>query len=178
MARIQKKEESALAGLYERRGRLVYSLALSIVRNVSDAEEVTQEVFLKLWQKADSFDGSRGSALAWMVTMTRRLAIDRTRSRLFKSREREANLDDMIRDGAYRSRGDSGEAAMADVNAREVLDALNRLDGPHREVIQLSYFEGLSHSKIADQLETPLGTVKSRIREAVIQLRRHLDVKT
>jgi len=177
MRRIQQRDEAALSEFYENRGKLVYSLALSIVRNVSDAEEVTQEVFLKLWQKAGSFDESRGSALAWLVTMTRRAAIDRTRSKTFKSRAREAELDDMIRDTAHKG-GSASSDGVAAVEAREVLDALSRLDGPHREVIWLSYFEGLSHSKIADHLGTPLGTVKSRIREAVIQLRNMLAEKS
>jgi RNA polymerase sigma-70 factor (ECF subfamily) len=173
---IKGKNEAALSALYESRSRLVYSLALSIVRNVADAEEVTQEVFVRLWQKAETFDPLRGSGVAWLITMTRRLAIDRTRSKHFKSRNREISLDGMILDGAYEKRGGDRNSGVNHAQAREVLDALNRLDGPHREVIQLSYFEGLSHSKIADHLKTPLGTVKSRLREAVIQLRRMLDV--
>ena len=80
-----QRDEAALAALYDLRGRLVYSLAYSIVRNARDAEEVTQEVFVRVWQKADTFDRSRGSGLAWLTTITRRLAIDRTRSKHYKS---------------------------------------------------------------------------------------------
>lgn len=173
MGRIRDRDATALARLYELRGQLVYSLALSIVRNIADAEEVTQEVFYKVWQKADTFDSSRGSGLAWLVTMTRRQSIDRTRSRTYKARHREIDVDEALRDRAY----DVGRDGDAAVEAREVIEALNRLDGPHRQVIQLSYYEGLSHAKIADHLGAPLGTIKGRIREAMIQLRRILDVK-
>ena len=174
---IRQRDESALAMLYDTRGQMLYSLALSIVGNTADAEEVTQEVFLKVWNKAEVFDPARGSALAWLVTMARRLAIDKTRSRQHKSRGREVSIDDTAGAAPRPEAAVAGELVTAGVQAREVLDALERLDENHREVIRLSYFEGLSHSKIASHLNTPLGTVKSRIREAVGQLRRILDVK-
>ncbi len=173
---LREQNEAALALLYDNRSRLVYSLALSIVGNVSDAEEVTQEVFFRVWQKADTYDVARGSALAWITTMTRRLAIDRTRSKHYKSRGREISLD--VSGDRHVHGGVVGSARLLDdLQARQVVKALDQLDGHHREVIQLSYFEGLSHARIADHLDTPLGTVKSRLREAVSHLRKILDIR-
>ena len=141
-------------------------------------EEVTQEVFVRIWQKAHTFDRARGSALAWITTMTRRLAIDRTRSKHYKARTREVDLE--AESGPLQQSASTARAAelvSGGVEAREVLEALDQLAVPYREVIRLSYFEGLSHAKIANHLDTPLGTVKSRLREAIMQLRRLLDVK-
>jgi RNA polymerase sigma-70 factor (ECF subfamily) len=159
--------------LYERRSSVMYSLVMSIVHNETDAEEVTQEAFIKIWKAAGSFDSVRGSALAWITTMTRRLAIDRTRSKHYKSDKKKAVLDD-IEEWSLVSRDGSPSAG---VEAREVHEALAQLDDKHRKVIRLSYFEGMSHSQISERLDTPIGTVKSRIREAVVKLRRLMSAE-
>ncbi len=171
--RIRERDETALSQLYDRYANFVYSLARSIVRDDGDAEDVGQEVFFRVWERAGAFDPARGSPAAWITTMTRRLAIDRTRSRSFRARGREAPID-----AVPASAADDGAAAAMSAEANEVLEALKRLDPPYREIIRLSYYEGLSHSNIAARLGTPLGTVKSRLREGVIQLRRLLDIKT
>ncbi len=169
--RIKRRDESALSELYDACADFVYSVARSIVRDDGDAEDVTQEVFFRVWERAGSFDPARGSPVAWITTMTRRLAIDKTRSRSFKSRGREASLDTRPSVLAV-----DGDAAVLSAEANQVLEALNRLEEPYREVIRLSYYEGLSHSGIADRMGMPLGTVKSRLREGVIKLRRLLDI--
>lgn len=171
--RIRDRDEMALSDLYDTYADYVYSLARSIVRDDGDAEDVTQEVFFRVWERAGSFDPARGTPLAWLTTMTRRLAIDKTRSRSFKARGREASLD-----VTPASASTDGSAAVLSAEANQVLDALKQLDEPYREVIRLSYYEGLSHSRIAERTGTPLGTVKSRLREGVVQLRRLLDIKT
>lgn len=175
---VQQRDESALALLYENRGRLVYSLALGVVHNESDAEEITQEAFFRLWQKAHMFDRKRGSVLSWLVTITRRLAIDRTRSKHYKSHSKQVTLTAAVESELNAVLADDGTARITlGVQAREVLAALERLDGRQREVIQLSYFQGLSHAQIANHLDAPLGTVKSRLRDALSQLRQVLDVR-
>jgi len=177
MRLVQRGDEHALAMLYQNHSTLVYSLALSVVRNTSDAEEVALEVFTKVWQKAKTFDSRRGSVLAWMVTMTRRLAIDRTRSKHFKAAARGVEIEGVAEE---RLGSASVEQATSEVTqklrADEVMRALEQLESPYREVIELSYFEGLSHAKIASHLDTPLGTVKSRLRDGLKQLRKILDV--
>ena len=174
LRRIQSRDEAALAQLYDEKSRLVYSLAYSVVNDHGDAEEVTQEVFFRLWDRAAAFDPARGSVLAWLVTMTRRLAIDRTRSRQFKSRGRESSIE-VVAEGAAAAAG-GGKSIEIGVEAGQVLDALERLDPRYRDVVQLSYYQGVSHSGIAEKLGIPLGTVKSRLREGVVQLRRLLGI--
>jgi RNA polymerase sigma-70 factor (ECF subfamily) len=171
--RIRDRDETALSELYDAYASFVYSLARSVVRNDGDAEDITQEVFFRIWERAGTFDPSRGSPAAWITTMTRRLAIDKTRSRSFKARGREAPIDVLPAAAAV-----DGSAAVLSAEANQVLDALERLEEPYRQVIRLSYYEGLSHSGIASRLDTPLGTVKSRLREGVVQLRKLLDIKT
>jgi RNA polymerase sigma-70 factor (ECF subfamily) len=169
MGRIQSGDQKALAELYDQRQRLIYSLALSIVTSSADAEEITQEVFFRVWDKAAVFDEKRGGALSWIVTMTRRLAIDRTRSKHYKARARSAEIND---DSAPTT---DGSEAFRALEHGEALSALKTLSAEHQEVINLSFFEGLSHSEIAAFLEKPLGTVKSRIREAIGKLRQQLQ---
>ncbi len=177
MRLVQKGDEHALSMLYQNHSALIYSLALSVVRNKADAEEVTLDVFTKVWQKAKMFDSRRGSVLAWMVTMTRRLAIDRTRSKHFKAAAKGVDIEGV----AEEQLGSASVAAATDrvtqnLQAEEVMNALQQLESQYREVIELSYFEGLSHAKIANHLDTPLGTVKSRLRDGLKQLRKILDV--
>jgi RNA polymerase sigma-70 factor (ECF subfamily) len=173
LRRIRERDEAALSEFYDRHATFVYSLARSVVRDDGDAEDITQEVFFRVWERADAFDPSRGSPAAWLTTLTRRLAIDKTRSRSFRARGREAPLEAVVG-----SASSAGNDALMSAEANEVLAALEQLEPAQREVIRLSYYEGLSHSNIATKLGTPLGTVKSRLREGVTQLRRILAIKT
>lgn len=173
LRRIRDRDEGALAEFYDRHATFVYSLARSILRNDGDAEDVTQDVFFRLWDRGDAFDASKGSPLAWLTILTRRLAIDRTRSRGFRARARETSLE-----AAVSTDGKGADDIVLSAEANQVLAALEQLDPVYRDVIRMSYYEGLSHSGIATQLGTPLGTVKSRLREGVTQLRRILAIKT
>jgi len=173
LRRIRERDEAALSEFYDRHATFVYSLARSVVRDDGDAEDITQEVFFRVWERADAFDPARGSPAAWLTTLTRRLAIDKTRSRSFRARGREAPLEAVVG-----SASSAGTDALISAEANEVLAALEELEPAQREVIRLSYYEGLSHSSIATKLGTPLGTVKSRLREGVTQLRRILAIKT
>lgn len=175
---IREGDEIALSRLYDRKSGIVYSLAYSMLGNKHDAEEVTEEVFLKIWEKAGSFERARGSVAAWITIMARRLAIDKTRSKQYRSRRREVSIEAVDAGGKLGDKHQESESRMImAVETGRISNALNKLNDSHREVIQLSYFEGLSHSKISERLDTPLGTVKTRIREAVIQLRQLLSVE-
>ncbi|MCH7762090.1 sigma-70 family RNA polymerase sigma factor [candidate division TA06 bacterium] len=175
---LKGRDEASLQMFYERHSRLVYSLVLRILGSVSDAEEVTQEVFLKIWKNAWSFDRSKGSVLAWLMTVARRLAIDRTRSKLFKAYKSEVSLVAVNMDEARGDeKGDSASHLIKTEEARIVTKALSSLPEKHRQMIDLAYYEGLSHSKIALRLDMPLGTVKTILRKAVIDLRKMLDGK-
>ncbi len=176
--RIRQGDQRALAEMYDHRSSLVYSLVLSIVGNVSDAEEVTQEVFFKMWRNSKSFDSAKGSALAWLVTLTRRQAIDRTRSKSYKSQSRSVELSVQI-DESISSKHYSNPTneMLLRLQTGEVTIALKNLNEKHLEVINLSYYQSMSHSEIATHLKSPLGTVKSRLREAVNNLRKSLNSK-
>lgn len=174
LRRIRARDEAALSEFYDRHSTFVYSLARSVLRDDGDAADIVQEVFFRIWERADAFDPDRGSPAAWLTTLTRRLAIDRTRSRSYRARGREASLEAV----ASTASNSGSESITNSAEANEVLAALEQLDPAYRDVIRMSYYEGLSHSTIATKLGTPLGTVKSRLREGVTQLRRILDVKT
>jgi RNA polymerase sigma-70 factor (ECF subfamily) len=169
---ISEKDESALSLFYDRKSRFVYSLVLNIVKNKLDAEELTEEVFFRVWDNAESYNLNRGSVMAWLTTITRRIAIDRIRSKRYKSSGREISID--ILNDKSSNAPDHGEQFAI---SSDVTKALNQLDTIHRDIIKLSYYEGLSHSMIADKTNTPLGTVKSRIREAFKQLREILAIE-
>ena len=168
---IRDRDEAAMAKLYDRHARLLYSLILRIVDDATDAEEVMQDTFLRIWNQAATFDPSRGAAVAWMVTIARRLAIDRTRSRGHAARRREVSLAASANNPGATVQGDQEERMTREADAHAVNQALRTLDASQRDVIELAYFEGLSHGRIAERLQLPLGTVKTRIRSAMKTLR-------
>ncbi len=178
MQLVARGDEASLERLYERHGRVIYSLSLHIVGNIPDAEEVTQEIFLKLWMKAGSFDVSKGSAFPWLMSMARRHAIDRTRSKRYKAQKRELAFETLEwTDSFSDATEDDGGTVTRNEEERAVRKALGSLPEQYQQVIVLAFFEGLSHSKIATRLAQPLGSVKTRIRKAMGELRILLDGK-
>jgi RNA polymerase sigma-70 factor (ECF subfamily) len=175
MKEIAGGDRQAVGKLYDCLGDWVYTLAHSIVRNASDAEEVTQEVFLTVWQQADRFSLDRGTVRAWLAVMTRHLAIDRTRSRMHREPRRSVSPDS-VPHVLVDARAEGN--ILSEVAGRSVLEALDKLAEMHRQALYLSYYEGFSHSEIAGMLEIPLGTVKSRIRSGMDQLRQMLDIES
>lgn len=175
--RILARDESALADLYDLHGAGVYGLALRVVRSPGDAEEVTQEVFLYVWEKARLFDARRGSMVTWLFTLARSRAIDRIRQ--FRSQERRRaglRLEVEADEGAPRRLPDS--AAEEEQTRRGIRAALDGLPAEQRQVLELAYFEGLSQSEIAARQDTPLGTVKTRMRQGMLRLRASLGSPT
>lgn len=175
---INGSDEAALALLYERRGRLIYSLVYRMLGNAADSEEVTQDVFLRIWNNTGRFNRKQGSGLTWMVVMARHLAIDRMRSKMAATRKKELSIEstgvsETLEDG----RNDPAMAAEESEAAAVVTRALQTLGEKYRQVVDLSYYEGLSHSGIATRIGVPLGTVKTRIRKAIQELRDSLCEK-
>jgi len=169
--RMAAGDQDALAEIYDRHGRLVYSLAFRILRDQSDAEDVVQDVFSQAWRQASRYDASRGSVLGWLLTLTRSRAIDRLRGR--RSRP-EPSTDESalnsIPDPAAPADVQAASAAQA-THLRAALDGLTVLQ---RVAIELAFYEGLTHAEIAERLELPLGTVKTRIRQGLLKLRDRL----
>ena len=168
LARMARGDHDGLAELYDRHARPIYSLALRILQDPSDAEDVVQEVFSQAWQQAERYDPSRGAVAAWLLTVGRSRAIDRLRAR----RARPENLMD---ERAVLNVVDLGQTPDQQILSAEqiarVRAALGELPVLQRVAIELAYYEGLTHAEIAARLEQPLGTVKTRIRLALMKLR-------
>ena len=171
VARMAAGDQTALGEFYDRHGRAVYSLAVRILRDQRDAEEVVQDVFAQAWRESARYNMRRGSVMAWLMTLTRSRAVDRLRGR--RSRPESAP-------GADPRAEITDAAALADeqlawsVRADRVRAALDALPVLQRVAIELAFYEGLTHAEIAARLEEPLGTVKTRIRQGLLKLRERL----
>jgi len=172
IARMARGDSGALAELYDRNARLVFSLALRILQNRADAEDVVQDVFAQVWAQAGRYDNTRGAVAAWMLTMARSRAIDKLRSRSARPEiASEARVVEDVPDAAVRQ-----DLQLLSAEQVETLKgAVNELPAAQRVALELAYYEGLTHAEIADRLSEPLGTVKTRIRQAVIRLREALS---
>lgn len=167
LAAMQAGQVEALQVIYRRYGRLVYTLALRVLNSPEEAEDLCQEVFLKLWQQP-TYDASRGSLSTFLAVLTRSRAIDRVRSRGARSRLLQRWQTSSPTTTASPS---PLEAAVQGDQAKRVREALDQLTHAEREVLEIAYYEGLSQSQIAERLNIPLGTVKTRSRQALKKLR-------
>jgi RNA polymerase sigma-70 factor (ECF subfamily) len=163
LQRLTGGDPAALGEFYDLYAGLVNGLALRILRNTAEAEDVVQEVFVQVWRQAERYDPGRGSAEAWLCTIARSRALDRLRRRASR---REEPGDALPAGASERPRT---EEALA------VREALESLSSDQRSALELAYYEGLTQSEIADRLGQPLGTVKTRIRTAMIRLRDVLE---
>jgi RNA polymerase sigma-70 factor (ECF subfamily) len=170
LQRLAAGDGDAAARLYDRHARAVYSLVLRILNDEGDAEDVVQEVFAQAWRQAARYDASRGAVGAWLLMMARSRAIDKLRS--VRARPGSRGVDDPAAiDDMPAPLRDAPSAIIAAENARLVQRALAELPLLQRLVIELAYYEGLTQREIADRLEQPLGTIKSRLRLGLLRLR-------
>lgn len=160
-------EQQALLSLYDRYSGRVYALVLRMLGDSMSAEEVTQDVFLKLWSRAHSYLSSRGSFGTWLLTIARHAAIDRIR----QERRHIVSLDDEDPDESWAELADD-ESISEEARWRSLYFAVHALPPEQRQVIELAYYQGMSHSQIAEYLGWPVGTVKTRLRLGMEQLRR------
>ena len=158
LRRLAAGDQTALGEFYDLYAGLANGLALRILRDTSEAEDVVQEVFVQVWRQAARFDTSRGSAEAWLCTITRTRALDRLRRRASR---REEQADETP----------AATAAPRNEEALAVRKALDGLSAVQRRALELAYYEGLTQTEIAARLGEPLGTIKTRIRTAMIRLR-------
>lgn len=167
LQQIQSGDEDALLSLHDQFATPVYSVAYRVLGDTQDAEEVTQDVFLKLWDKARSFDPDKGKFISWLLTIARRSAIDLLRKR----QRREPPEYSISMDAApYLWETGPGKEDISDLQ-RSLLGVMGELPDEQRDAIYLAYFHGMSHSDIATHLNKPLGTVKSHIRLGMQKLR-------
>lgn len=163
--RLVDRDQSALSELYQQFSGLVYSIAMRVVQNAVLAEEVTQDAFLKVWDQPENWDPNRGRFVSWLLAITRYTAIDRLRREQRRPLQHAVELDD--------SR--LGQRGLVDdpqwQEGRELRALMERLPAEQVEVIELAFFQGLSHSEMADYLNLPLGTVKTRVRLGLKKLK-------
>jgi RNA polymerase sigma-70 factor (ECF subfamily) len=165
--RVAGGDASALTALYDSTSRVLFGLVLRVIADRSAAEEVLLDVYTQVWRQASSYDARRGSPLAWLVMMARTRAIDRLRSGRQDHQRREP-LDKVMNERSLEANPE--ESAVTSERQRIVRSALESLSPEQREVIELAYYKGLSHSEIAAKLGQPLGTVKTRTRLGMVKL--------
>ena len=176
LARITKRERAAFEELYTRYSNILYATAMKFLKEDADAQDVVQDVFIQIWDKAKLYDPAKGKPLTWALTMTRNRSIDRIRAIQRRTRLRDDFEKETVADESTGIR-----EALSGVDASErtqiLRDAVARLSPEQRKVIDLAFFGGLTQSEIADRLGEPLGTVKARARRGLMKLKEHLGEK-
>ncbi|HYZ85647.1 MAG TPA: sigma-70 family RNA polymerase sigma factor [Bryobacteraceae bacterium] len=168
---VARGDETSMAALYDASRDVVYAVALRILADPADAEEVTFDTYIQVWRSASTFSGERGSAMAWLVTMARSRALDRARS--IERRKKEQSVAD-VPEIASKDRTPE-ELSLQSQAQKRVAAAMGRLSPDQRRAIELAFYSGLTHSELAETLGEPLGTVKTRIRLGMLKLREALS---
>jgi RNA polymerase sigma-70 factor, ECF subfamily len=173
-ARSETHNTEALGALYDRYGRLVYTVAIHVVGDAETAEEITQDVFVRVWEGAHTYRPDLAKVSSWLVSIARHRAIDELRRRGVRPEKESAAWPDDTgqdhMDGLPLLDGPEGQVE-GNIQSSRIRQVIDSLPSEQREVLGLAYFKGLSHSEIADHLHQPLGTVKSRIRQAMQKVR-------
>lgn len=170
MSKVRDGDQKAFAHLYDATVRNVFGIVLHVLRDHAQAEEVTQEVYLEAWTQATRYDAGQGSVSAWLNTIAHRRAVDRVRS----SERRSAREQRHFEQEPVLLASDPSDLVADGDEGRRVRAALDTLPEGQRTALRLAYFEGKTQREVAEFLELPLGTVKTRIRDAMQRLRRHL----
>jgi RNA polymerase sigma-70 factor (ECF subfamily) len=170
--RLRARDPHVMTTLYDRYGRLAYSLIFRVVRDASAAEDLVQETFLRVWNRAQSFDEQRGALGPWILTVARNRAIDHLRSAQARTTSGVLELD-RLEDPTLFTQLE--QSALSIDRARKLKAAFNKLTEQQRTVIELAYYEGLSQTEMAEKMNQPLGTVKTWVRAALKTLRAELS---
>ena len=175
VALVARGDESALAELYDRVGRVAYGLALRVLRDDRLAEDAVQEGFLAVWRTAAAFRAERAKASTWILTLVHRRAVDLVRR---EERRRADPLDEGAAEAISSTEPGPDEAAWLRFERERVQAALARLPDAQREALELAYYGGFSQTELAERLGVPLGTIKSRMFAGLARLRELLDEPT
>ena len=159
---VRARDQNAMTALFDRYGTMVYSIAMRVLKEPSNAEDVMQEVFIRVWANPEAFISGRGSLAGWLAVVTRNRAVDVLR---------RSRPSDPVNDVVLPTNTNLASEAERNIMMQKVQHVLENLPEDQRRSLELAFFEGLSHSEIAERTGTPLGTVKTRIRSALINLR-------
>jgi RNA polymerase sigma factor (sigma-70 family) len=166
VAALRRRDRAAVGVLYDRFSVMLFGLINRIVRSEEVAEDVLQETFLKVWRSFDSYDASKGALATWLMSVARSVAIDKVRSRGFRDSLKNQSIDNSV------PQVDSQLTTTIAADGIGVEDLLSRLRPEQQQIIALVYYQGYTHEEAARELAMPLGTVKTRLRAAIMQLRK------
>lgn len=167
---LLQKDKSALSYLYDNYSAALYGVVYRVLQKEDVAEEVLQDVFLKIWNKIDSYDAEKGKLFTWMLNIARNQAIDKTRSKEISKASKTRGIDNLV------SRIDNTDYVEQKIDSIGLEDVLKKLSEDQRFVVEYLYFKGYSQSELAKEFNIPLGTVKTRLRSAMQQLRVIVEV--
>jgi RNA polymerase sigma-70 factor (ECF subfamily) len=171
MKRLVNGDKRAFETIFDKYGDLVYSTALRVLRDPHMAQDISQEIFVRIWRKPDSYVAERGRFLTWLISVTRNRAVDEIRSRGRRQRHETASPEEQERELPTGEAADPARSAQLADEARIVRAALAELPPEQRQAIELAYFGGFTQQEIAERLGQPLGTVKTRIRLGMQKMR-------
>ena len=174
LERIVARDQAALAELYDRHCRLLFTLILRILKDRGEAEDVLQEVFVRVWDRADGYDPLLGAPAAWLARISRNRAIDRLRARAVRA-DLSVASDPALPPPDRTSSSDPEGLAVTGEQRRAIAAALATLPDNQRALIESAFFEGYTQSELAERFDLPLGTVKTRIRSGMQTLKRALE---
>jgi RNA polymerase sigma-70 factor (ECF subfamily) len=164
-ALLKNKDQAAFARLYDSYSGAIYSIIQQIVKDEELASDILQEVFINIWRKIEMYDAEKGRLFTWMLNIARNASIDMLRSRGYRNSRKNQSIQDNV---DITGPGGTEQMSVDSIGLKKVLE---KLKPEQRVLIDLSYFKGYTHEEIAQQENIPLGTVKTRIRNALIQLR-------
>jgi RNA polymerase sigma-70 factor (ECF subfamily) len=170
LRRIGARERNALQDIYVHFAPPLYSIAVRILGDASEAEDVIQDVFVQIWEKATSYDSTAGTPFHWALSITRNRSIDRLRAR-----QRRTRLMNNFEESFGNSDANDSQTPLAGSEMSAIRSAVTLLPADQRAAIELAFFSGKTHHEIAEQLGQPLGTIKARIRRGMLKLRDSLE---
>lgn len=170
IAALQEDARHAVALILEKYGDALYGVVFKIVQSKEIAEDIMQDAFVKVWRKADTYDGTKGRLFTWLINIVRNTAIDKVRTGKFQQRRKSLPLEKTV----YENESFSEEMQVADVGLQK---AVSRLEPKYRLVIELLYIQGYTQKEVTEELGIPLGTVKTRVKIAIRELRKVLTDK-
>ncbi|WP_068181446.1 ECF RNA polymerase sigma factor SigK [Mycobacterium sp. UM_CSW] len=176
LRQVARGDSAAFATIYDLTKARVYGLVTRVVRDPGYSEETTQEVYLEVWRSASQYDPAKGSALAWLLTMAHRRAVDRVRAEQAGSRRESRYGAANVESAAGAAQDPVADSAISGDERRRVAQCLDALSDAQRQCIELAYYQGLTYSEVSQRLAANLSTIKSRIRDALRGLRNCLDV--